>query len=60
MSARIIKSAATGEMFVLDKAADEREVATRMWRMGLRPTKPQKPLDVGLFSDDADQKDLPL
>lgn len=37
------------------KATDEKTVAERKWRSGLKPRKPQRACDVGLFSDDADQ-----
>jgi hypothetical protein len=40
------------------RAADEKTVAERKWRTGLKPRKPQEPCDVGLFSDEAAQLDL--
>ncbi len=39
-------------------ATDQRTIAERKWRAGLKPAKPQKPMDVGLWSDDAAQLDL--
>ncbi len=39
-------------------ATDQKTVAERKWRAGLKPAKPQEPCDIGLFSDDADQLDL--
>jgi len=39
-------------------AADHRTVAERKWRAGLKPAKPQKACDHGLFSDDAAQLDF--
>ena len=39
-------------------ATDQKTVAERKWRAGLKPAKPQKSCDVGLFSDDADRLDL--
>lgn len=39
-------------------ATDQRTIAERKWQAGLKPGKPQKPCDIGLFSDDADQLDL--
>jgi hypothetical protein len=35
-------------------------VAERKWQAGRKPAKPQKPCDIGLFSDDALQADLDL
>lgn len=40
------------------RSVDEKTVAERKWRAGLRPSKPQLPADVGLFSDDADQLEM--
>jgi hypothetical protein len=40
------------------KATDQKTVAERKWRAGSKAAKPQKPCDVGLFSDDADQLKL--
>lgn len=40
------------------RSVDEKTVAERKWRQGLKPAKPQQPSDVGLFSDDKDQLDL--
>lgn len=46
-------------MPILNRLADDQKVvAERKWRAGLKPAKPQKPCDVGLFSDDAAQLDL--
>jgi len=39
-------------------AADQKTVAERKWRAGLKPAKPQRACDIGLFSDDAAQLDL--
>lgn len=39
-------------------ATDQKTVAERKWREGAKPSRPQKPCDIGLFSDDADQLDL--
>lgn len=39
-------------------ADDQRELAQRQWRAGLKPAKPQRACDHGLFSDDAAQLDL--
>ncbi len=39
-------------------ATDQKTVAERKWRAGLKPAKPQQPCDHGLFSDDAAQLDL--
>jgi hypothetical protein len=39
-------------------ATDQRIVAERKWRDGLRPKAPQLPCDVGLFGDDHLQLDL--
>jgi hypothetical protein len=41
-------------------AADQKTVAERQWQEGRKPAKPQKPRDIGLFSDDALQADLDL
>jgi hypothetical protein len=41
-------------------AADQKTVAERKWQAGRKPAKPQKPCDIGLFSDDALQADLDL
>lgn len=41
-----------------EQSADQRTAAEREWRAPLKPPAPQKPCDVGLFSDDADQLDL--
>lgn len=38
--------------------ADQKAIAEWRWMHGLKPAKPQKPCDVGLFSDDAAQLDL--
>jgi hypothetical protein len=40
------------------KSQDEKVVAERKWREGLRPAVAQKACDIGLFSDDANQKEL--
>ncbi len=37
---------------------DERAIAERKWRDGLKPRKDQLPCDHGLFGDDAFQLDL--
>jgi hypothetical protein len=37
------------------RADDERIVAERKWKAGLKPTKSQKPCDHGLFGDEARQ-----
>ena len=42
------------------RADDERIVAEREWKAGLKPTKPQEPCDRGLFGDEARQLDLPM
>lgn len=39
-------------------ATDQRTLAERKWRGGLKPPKPQKPCDIGLFSDEAAQLDM--
>jgi hypothetical protein len=39
-------------------ATDEKTVAERKWRQGLKAAKPQQPCDIGLFSDDHLQLDL--
>lgn len=39
-------------------ADDQRTIAERQWRAGLKPAKPQRACDHGLFSDDAAQLDL--
>ncbi len=39
-------------------ASDQKTVAERKWRAGMKPRKEQKPMDIGLFSQDADQLDL--
>jgi hypothetical protein len=39
-------------------ATDQKTVAERKWKEGLKPAVAQKPCDVGLFSDDANQKEL--
>ena len=41
------------------RADDERIVAEREWKAGLKATKPQEPCDHGLFGDEARQLDLP-
>jgi hypothetical protein len=40
------------------KSTDEKTVAERKWRDGLKPNKPQAACDVGLFSDDSKQDEL--
>ena len=40
------------------RADDERIVAEREWKAGLKPTKPQEPCDHGLFGDEAKQLEL--
>ena len=42
------------------RADDERIVAEREWKAGLKPTEPQQPCDHGLFGDEARQLDLPM
>jgi hypothetical protein len=39
-------------------AADQKTVAERKWRAPAKPSRPQAPCDIGLFSDEADQLDL--
>ena len=39
-------------------ADDQRTLAERKWREGAKPSKPQQPCDIGLWSDDALQLDL--
>ncbi len=39
-------------------ATDQKTIAERQWRAGLKPSTPQQPLDTGLFGDDARQIDL--
>ncbi len=39
-------------------ATDQRTVAERKWQAGMKPRKEQKPMDIGLWSDDANQLDL--
>lgn len=41
-----------------ERAADQRTVAERRWRDGLKSKAPQQPCDVGLFSDSPRQLDL--
>lgn len=43
---------------LMNLAADQKTLAERRWRASTKPTKPQAPCDVGLFSDDRDQLDL--
>lgn len=43
---------------LLPRNVDERTIAQRKWLESLRPTKPQKACDHGLFSDEANQLDL--
>jgi hypothetical protein len=40
------------------KAQDEKVVAERKWREGLKAPVAQKACDIGLFSDDANQEEL--
>lgn len=48
-----------GVMIPLNRlATDQRTVAERKWHEGAKPSKPQKPCDHGLFSNDAAQLDL--
>lgn len=42
------------------RADDERIVAQRRWSAPIKPPKPQKPCDDGLFSDTANQKEMKL
>jgi hypothetical protein len=37
------------------RADDERIMAEREWKAGLKPAKPQEPCDHGLFGDEARQ-----
>jgi hypothetical protein len=39
-------------------AADQRALAERLWSAPVLAPAPQKPCDVGLFSDDSKQGDL--
>jgi hypothetical protein len=39
-------------------AADQKTIAERKWSAPVKAPKPQKPCDIGLFSDDANQLDL--
>jgi hypothetical protein len=41
-------------------ADDERELAEREWKAGLKPSKPQEACDHSLFGDEAKQLDLPM
>ncbi len=46
-------------MIPLNKlATDQKTVAERKWRAGMKPAKPQLPADHGLFSDEHLQLDL--
>jgi hypothetical protein len=40
------------------RADDQRTVAEREWKAGLKPSKPQEPCDHGLFGDEVRQLDL--
>lgn len=40
------------------ESADQRTVAERKWQVSGRTDKPQKPMDIGLFSDDRDQLEM--
>lgn len=40
------------------KAADEKRVAERKWQEPAKAPAPQRPCDIGLFSDDSKQGDL--
>ncbi len=51
----------SGEWFHPDPARqlrDQKTVAERKWQAGMKPRKEQKPMDIGLWSDDANQLDL--
>ena len=39
-------------------ADDQKMMAERKWQSGLKPTQPQIPCDVGLFSDDMNQVEM--
>lgn len=41
-----------------DLAADQKTTADRKWSAPLKPPAVQKPCDVGLFSDDANQGEM--
>jgi hypothetical protein len=43
---------------LFDRPADIADMLRRKSDAPIKPPKPQKPCDVGLFSDDADQLDL--
>lgn len=47
-----------GQLDMPDTAERMGELAKLKAQAPMRPAKPQKPCDVGLFSDDADQIDL--
>jgi hypothetical protein len=40
------------------QATDEKTLAERQWREGLKPAKAQLPMDVGMFGDEHLQLDL--
>ncbi|HWX30134.1 MAG TPA: hypothetical protein VNZ53_22190 [Steroidobacteraceae bacterium] len=40
------------------RASDEKTVAERKWQAGLKPAKPQLPMDVGMFGDSMNQLEL--
>ena len=47
------------EIFGLNRlATDQKTVAERKWQTPKLAPKPQKAMDIGLFSDDANQLDL--
>ncbi len=53
--------ALVGALFALPRiATDQRTIAERKWRAGLKPAKPQKACDHGLFGDSHLQADLDL
>lgn len=47
-----------GQAELPDTAPRSADIAKRQAAARLKPGKPQKPCDIGLFSDDADQIDL--
>lgn len=40
------------------KERDEKTIAERKWQAPAIAPKPQKPLDIGLFSDDSKQEEM--
>lgn len=49
---------AAAQLRIDGTAPDPAGLAKRLAAAPMRPSKPQAPCDVGLFSDDADQLDL--